>query len=180
MNRKIRFLAVVFLPIFLFGCHLGVNRMGSFWHHSESQDQAVNPAYAPAASSPFKIRVTDVWNDTHEVYDVDLIGLLWSELEFSLQKRGMLWSEGMEDKYFTLEVHITNYKKGGLPERLVPWYGDTVLSVQCTLKDGDRQLATFESKRKISFGNGTFTRAAWRKVFAETSEDLINQATHKL
>lgn len=179
MNRKIRFLAAVFLALFLSGCHLGLNRIGSLWHHSEDRVEAV-PQDTQVASSPYKIRVIDVWNDTHRVYDVDLIGLLWSELENSLKKRGMLWTQEMGGQYYTLEAHIVNYKKGGLPVRFVPWYGDTVLSVQCALKDGDRELANIECKRKISFSSGTFTRAAWIKVFSGASEDVIAQAAHKL
>jgi hypothetical protein len=166
MNRKIRFLAMVFFALFLFACHRG-------------HDEIIVGPYTPAISSPVKIRVADVWNDTHQVFDVDVIGLLWSGLDESLQRRGMLWSPEMGGQYLTLEAHVVNYKKGGIPERLLPWVGDTVLTVQCTLRDGDKQLATIESKRKISFGNGTFTKGAWRKVFAEVSEDVVAQAVRK-
>jgi hypothetical protein len=167
MNRKIRFLAMVFFALFLFACHRG------------GHDEIVVGPYTPAISSPIKIRVADVWNDTHQVFDVDVIGLLWSGLDDSLKKRGMLWSQEMGGRYYTLEAHVVDYKKGSAPARLLPWVGDTLLTVQCSLKDGDKQLASIESKRKLSFGNGTLTRGAWRKVFAEVSEDVIAQAVRK-
>jgi hypothetical protein len=166
MNRKIRFLAVVFLALFLCSCHRGTG-------------DVINGPYVPSISSPVKIRVVDVWNDTHEVFDVDVIGLLWGELDESLRKRGMLWNQQMGGQYLTLEAHIVKYKKGSMAGRLLPWYGDAVLVVQSTLKDGDRQLAAIETKHRISFGSGTFTRNAWRKVFSETSEDVVTQAIRK-
>lgn len=166
MNRKIRFLAVVLFALFLCACNRG-------------HDEVITGPYTPSISSPVKIRVADVWNDTHQVFDVDVIGLLWGGLEASLSKRGMLWSQEMGGEYLTLEAHIVTYKKGSMAGRLVPWAGDAVLAVQCTLRDSNKQLATIESKHKISFGNGTFTRAAWRKVFAEVSEDVVAQAVRK-
>jgi hypothetical protein len=166
MNRKIRFLAVVLFALFLCSCNKG-------------HDEIISGPYTPAISSPVKIRVTDVWNDTHKVFDVDVIGLLWSGLEESLKKRGMLWSPEMGEHYLTLEAHVLDYKKGSMAGRLVPYAGDAVLSVRCTLRDGGRDLATIESKHKISFGNGTFTRSAWRQVFWDVSEDVTAQAVRK-
>ena len=166
MNRKIRFLAVVLFALFLCSCNKG-------------HDEIISGPYTPAISSPVKVRVTDVWNDTHQVFDVDIIGLLWSGLEESLKKRGMLWSPDMGDHYLILEAHVLDYKKGSMAGRLVPYAGDAVLSVRCTLRDGSRELATIESKRKFSFGNGTFTRSAWRQVFWDVSEDVTAQAVRK-
>jgi len=121
MKRGIRVLAVVFFAFLLCSCHRG-------------HDEIITGPYTPAISSPVKIRVADVWNDTHAVFDVDVIGLLWSGLEDSLRKRGMLWSEQMGGQPFILEAHIVNFKKGNMAARLLPWAGDTVLSVECTLR----------------------------------------------
>ncbi len=93
--------------------------------------------------------MVDVSNDTHRVFDVDVIGLLWSGLEDSLKKRGMLWNAQAGGKPYTLEARVVEYKKGSIPGRLVPLVGDVVLKVTCDLRDGDRQIATVESKHKF-------------------------------
>ena len=102
MNRKIRFLAVVLCALFLCSCNKG-------------HDEIISGPYTPAISSSVKIRVTDVWNDTHRVFDVDVIGLLWSGLEASLKKRGMLWSPEMGDHYLTLEAHMSITRRAAWP-----------------------------------------------------------------
>ncbi len=168
MDGRLRFLAIISIAVLLFACHRG------------SRDDIIQGPYVPAISSPTKIQVVDVSNDTRQVFDVDVIGLLWTGLDESLRKRGMYWTKEAGGKLYTLEAHVVEYKKGIHPGRLVPKVGDTVLVVKCELKDGDRQVATIESKRKIGFGDMLLSREAWKAVFSEVAEDLINQATRKL
>lgn len=166
MVRITRFFAVVFCAFFLCSCGGG------------GDDIVIGP-YTPAISSPVKIRVADVWNDTHRVYSVDVIGLLWNGLEDSLRRRGMLWTPQMGGQPLSLEAHVVQFKPGGMAQRFIPLYGDTTLEVTCSLRDGDREIATIESKHKIAMGSGTFTRNASKKIFAEVSEDVVNQAIRK-
>ena len=63
-----------------------------------------------------------------------------------------------------------------MAERCVPRLGDTVVTVRLELSQGGRHIATIESKRKVTFGGGTFTRSAWKKIFEEVSEDVVQQA----
>lgn len=167
MKRNIRFFAVVCLALLLCACGRGRN------------DEIMTGPYTPAISSPVKIRVADVWNDTHQVFDVDVIGVLWSGLEDSLKKRGMLWVPELGGQPYTLEAHIVEFKKGSAPARLLPYVGDSVVSVRCDLSQGGTQIATIESKRKLAYGSATLTKAAWRKIFAEVSEEVISQAVKK-
>ncbi|MHC1726097.1 MAG: hypothetical protein AB9866_08855 [Syntrophobacteraceae bacterium] len=168
MNRSIRLFALVLFACFLCACSRG------------SKQDIQTGLSAPVVSSPIKVRVLDVSNDTHEVFDVDVIGLFWSGLQDSLRKRGMLWTPEMGGEPYILEAHVVKYKKGSMAKRMLPYFGDTLLVVKCGLRDGSREIATIEAKRKISFGGGTFTRAAWRKVFEEVSEEVISAAVRKL
>jgi hypothetical protein len=146
---------------------------------TKGEDLLAGP-YTPSITSPVKFRVVDVWNDTGQLFDVDVIGLLWNGLEKSLLQKGMLWTPQFSEKPYTLEAHVVRYKKGSFGMRLIPFSGETLLVVRCDLKDGDRVIATLESSRKFSFANGTLTREAWRKVFTEVSEDLVTQALRKV
>jgi hypothetical protein len=107
---------------------------------------------------------------------VDIIGLLWNGIDDSLKKRGMLWTPNAEGEPYMMEGHIVYFKKGGIVERCVPRLGDSVLTVRLELSQGGRHIATIESKRKVTFGGGTFTRSAWKKIFEEVSEDVVQQA----
>jgi len=172
MNRKIRFLlALVFIALFMFAC----NRRGTGDIHVAG-DTYMSPT---VVNSPYKARVAEVFNDTHTVYDVDIIGLLWNGIEDSLKKRGMLWNPKSEGEPYVMEGHVLYFRKGDMAERFVPYLGDTVLTVRVELSKGGTHLATIESKRKIAFGGGTLTRAAWKKIFEEVSEDVVNQAVKK-
>jgi len=168
MNKKIRFLAVLLCIVALFACSK---------RHKE--DLVIGP-YTPSISSPIKVKVTDVSNDTHKVFDVDVIGLLWTGLEDSLKKRGMLWNAQAGGQPYSLTGHVVQFKKGSAPGRLLPWYGDTLLEVRCELMDGSRSIATIEVKRKLSYGQATMTREVWKSVFTEVSEEVVMQALRKL
>ncbi len=168
MYGKIRLLPIILIAFFMCACS-----------HHRGQDIIAGP-YVPAISSPIKVRVAEVFNDTHRVFDVDVIGLLWSGLEDSLKKRGMLWNPQMGGTPYTIVGHVVEYKKGQMGARLIPRLGDTVLVVTCELKEGDRDLGTIEAQRKVTFGSNILSRAMWRQVFSEVAEDVITQVVKKL
>ncbi len=169
MNRKIQIFAIVCFVLISFACSRGKG-------NDVFVAQPSPPLPSTLTSSPYKVKVVDVSNDAHAVFDVDVIGLLWSGLEDSLKKRGMLWNEKTGGTPYTIEAHVVSYQKGSMGARWMPYAGDTSLVVKCEVKNDGRQIAALESKHKITFGKGTFTRGAWRKVFEEVSEDLVTQA----
>jgi hypothetical protein len=171
MPRKIGVLALVLIPLFMFECHKG----------GKGDIPAAGDIYKPkpVVVSPYKAKVSEVFNDTHKVHNVDIIGLLWNGIQDSLTKRGMLWTPDTEGEPYTMEGHVVYFKKGGMAERFVPLLGDTVLAVRVELSQGGRHIATIESKRRIAFGRGTITRNAWKKIFEDVSEDVVNQAVKK-
>ncbi len=138
MNRKIGLLALVFIALFMFACHRGGKG------DVRGQEDIYKPQ--PVVVSPYKVKVADVFNDTHKVFDVDVIGLLWNGIEDSLKKRGMLWTPNAEGEPYILEGHVVYFKKGGLAERFLPRLGDTVAAVRVELSQGGRHIATIESK----------------------------------
>jgi hypothetical protein len=171
MNRKIGLVALVFIALFMFACHKGGKG------DVRGQEDIYKPP--PVVVSPYKVKVADVFNDTHKVFDVDVIGLLWNGMEASLKKRGMLWTPNAEGEPYIMEGHVVYFKKGGMAERFLPRLGDTVLAVRVELSRGGRHIATIESKSKIAFGAGTITRNASEKVFDQVVEDVVNQAVKK-
>ena len=139
------------------------------------------PTPADIPVSNIKIRVMDVSNETHELYDVDVIGMMWSALEDSLRKRGMLWAPQTAGPPLTIEAHVLKYQEGSAWYRwILPPWGKTVLTTKCDLKDSGQVIASAESNKAITFGHKTFTIGAWRKIFAEVAEDLVSQLTRKL
>ncbi len=171
MRKKISLLALVFIPLFVFACHRG----------GKEDIKGENDIYTPkpVVVSPYKVKVAEVFNDTHKVFDVDVIGLLWNGLQNSLKKRGMLWTPNAEGEPYIMEGHVVYFKKGGVAKRFLPRLGDTVLAVRVELSQGGRHIATIESKSKITFGAGTITRDASEKVFDQVVEDVVNQAVKK-
>ena len=167
MHRKIALLALVFMPLLMFACHKG----------AKVDNDVYKPK--PVVVSPYKVKVSEVFNDTHMVFDVDVIGLLWNGIEDSLKARGMLWTPNAEGEPYIMEGHVVYFKEGGLAKRFLPRFGDTVLAVRVELSQGGRHIATIESKHKVTFGRGTITVNAWKKVFDKAVEDVVNQAVKK-
>lgn len=142
-----------------------------------SKEPAASSATGPPPNSPTKIRVIDVSNNTGELFDVDVIGLLWSGLDDALKKRGMFWTPNVPNPPLTLEAQVVKYKKGSAIARgmLVPYWGNTVLVAKCELKEGDRVIASAESKQTVSLGHGWVSAGAWRKIFASVGEELVSK-----
>lgn len=130
--------------------------------------------------SDIKIKVTDVTNDTRELFDIDVIGLLWDSLNEALRKENVLWVRGMETVPLKLEAHVVRYQKGSAWKRwLLPGFGSTVLVVKCELKDGDRLVASVEAQDKVSTGEG-LTIGAWKTIFVAVAEDVVREIHTKM
>lgn len=139
------------------------------------------PLSTPLAGA--KIKVGDVSNNTGQLFDVDVIGMLWNSLDLSLKKRGLLYEPGSPDSQetpLTIEAHITNYEKGNVLLRpCLPLWGRSVLKVRAELKDNGRVIASTEAQEKITLGSGTFTMEGYKKVFATVGEELVSQMLSK-
>ncbi len=166
MKRVVRVLGCCLMLFALLGCS------------SKSMEVVPGEATTPPVISSTKVKVIDVSNDTGELFDVDVIGLLWGSLDDALRKRGMYWTPDSPNPPLTLEAQVIKYKKGNVITRLclVPVVGNTVLVARCELKDGGRVIASAETKQTIAIGHGGFTIGAWRKIFGEVGEELVGKA----
>lgn len=128
-----------------------------------------------------KMKVVDVSNDTEELFDVDVIGMLWGALDQSLKRRDMLWPGEAAYAPYTIKASIIKYQKGSAWYRWVlPMWGKTYLTVKCDVVKDGRIYTTVEAQKDITFGDGTFTRGAWRKIFGEVAEELVQQIAAKV
>jgi hypothetical protein len=135
----------------------------------------------PPAVSNVKIRVVDVNNKTTELFDVDVLGMMWTALDNSLKKRGMFWTRESGEMPLAMDVSITRYQPGNAWIRpILPFWGKTVLAARCELKQEGRTIASAEAKKEISLGSDVFTRGAWQKIFAAVAEDLVSEVTRGL
>lgn len=165
MRRLICALLLILFSVSIWGC-------GSTSEQTE----------APYRQMPnIKMRVVDVTNSTSELFDVDVIGMLWSSLDVSLKRRDMLWPGEPAFAPYKVSAEILKYQKGSAWYRwCLPMWGKTYLTVKCEVSKEGRVITTVEAEKEITFGEGTFTRNAWRKVFAEVAEDLVSQIAAKL
>lgn len=143
---------------------------------SSNKRAALEDAPTAAVSQATAMRVLDVSNDTRQLFDVDVIGLLWNGIDQNLKARGLLWTGPASASPYTIEAHIVRYQKGSMWLRnILPMWGKTMLVVKCDLKKEGRVIASVESSHSISIGGGSLTFNAWRKIFAQVSEDIVNQ-----
>ena len=143
-----------------------------------SQPTTVDNPAVPYSS--VRIKVMDVSNESKALPDVDMIGLLWDALKEQLARDGMLWTKDWVGTPLLMEAHIVGYQRGDDIQRwLLPGFGSTKLAVRCEVKDGDRLVATVESKGSIGFGDGIEFRA-WKKIFAQVAEDVVRDLRGQL
>ena len=166
MVRKVLMTLVAIALVAAWGC-------GTARHSAKVESGA-------ALRPDVRIKVVDVSNDSKNLPDVDMIGLLWDSLKEQLHKETMLWTQDTGGTPLLMEAHIIKYKKGDDIERwFLPGFGSTVLSVRCDVKDGDTLVATVEVQRSIAYGDGIEFRA-WKKIFAKVAEDAVRELRTKL
>lgn len=144
-------------------------------------DITVDPDPRSIPQRDVKVRVVDVSNNTTELYDVDVIGLLWNAINDSLYRRGLLWMEEGAAPPLTLEARVQKFKKGHAVMRgVLPYLGNVELVVECDVKQGDSIIGTLQSKQTISYADEVFTREAWKRAFAAAGEDIANQISQRI
>jgi len=144
-------------------------------------DITVDPDPRAIPQRDTKVRVIDVSNSTAELYDVDVIGLLWNALNDSLYRRGLLWMDESEAPTLTVEARVQKFKKGHSVMRgVVPYLGNVELVVECDVKQGDTLVGTLQSRQSISFADEVLTKEAWKRAFSAAGEDLVNQISQRI
>lgn len=144
-------------------------------------ESTYSPPGAKFEHSGVKIKVSDVSNKTGELFDVDVIGLMWNALDVSLHRRALLWDPASGGTPMEVRAEIVEYQKGSIFLRnILPPWGKTSIRAKLHLVDQGRVVASSETEQTISVGNGPFTTEAWRKIFLQAAEDLINKIVRNL
>lgn len=154
--------------------------LSTFWGCAGRHEQlAATPK--PQQIPNVRIMVANVTNNTGQLFDVDVIGMLWNSLDQSLKSRDMLWTKNSPMAPLHLDAYVVKYQKGCVWYRCVlPQWGKTVLKVKCDLKQGNTVIASAESDKTFSVGNGTFTIGAWKKVFGDVAEELVTKLSQDI
>ncbi len=146
---------------------------------STKQEVVLEPA-TPSVSG-VKMWVSDVSNNTGDLFDVDVIGSMWGALEASLYERGLLWNGEAGVRPLEVRAEIVKYQKGNFFLRnVLPHWGKSTLEARCVVMDGDRVIASLDTSRTITLGQGSFKTNAWREVFKLAAEDFLNSIVAKL
>jgi hypothetical protein len=175
MKRNANMKRVIYVLAFclILGAFLGCR--------SKHDDLLGKPSIGPPVRQDVRIKIADVSNKTGELFDVDAIGMLWNGLEESLKGKGLLWSKTSSVPPLTLNAQIVQYKKGNMPMRaFLPGFGKTVLAVKCELLRDGQTVATAEARHSVSMGSGTYTIGAWKKIFGDVSQDVVEQLLKKI
>ena len=120
----------------------------------------------------FSINSVVAKNETGKSFEIDIESMLKEAVNEELSVQGLSNKEGLE---YELQVFIIQYKEGNAFGRwIMPGLGKTVLSVEAVLNDesGEAVLQS-QATRSIGAGGG-YTINAWKKVFNQVAEELVN------
>jgi hypothetical protein len=159
---------------------LGLLFVAALWLSGCGQAQHnVDFAQAFKPVSGTRVEVGQVTNDTGKTFEVDAVKMLTDAFVDRLQKNNLLWSGGQEHRLI-LSSKIIDYEQGNAFKRwLLPGYGSTVLKIEGELRDGQQIVATHHATHSVSFGGG-YTIGAWRTIFNDVAEEIVQQLAAKL
>lgn len=167
------------VALIAFICVLFLSGCGTVQH-----DAVFVSGYAPSPKATVVLgEVTDaapVIKRGNDHKDFDIAKAMREQLEAKLRESGLLTASGRTEGSLVLSVKIVDYEPGDAFKRwLMPGYGSTVLSVECTLHDGDKKVATVTARRTVDAGGG-YTIGAWQTIFGKVAEDIVSDLKKKL
>ena len=137
----------------------------------------LNPDFSPRPET--SIGIGTVTNATGQTFDVQIEDMFREALNDELKDENLL-STGADGHKLVLATKIVEYEKGNAFKRwLLPGWGDTVLSIQCDLMDGDRLVGNIEARRTIAFGGG-YTIGEWKRIFNRVAIDIVSDLREKI
>lgn len=137
-------------------------------------------------SAGTKIELGAVKNKTGIEFDVDVEKMLYEALTVSLKAKNIHWAGDVGPK-LVLATNIVGYAKGNAFERWASPFGlssvgrgSTALEIEVALYDAqNRQVGTATARRTVDFGGG-FTIGAWKRIFTNVSDDVVEKLAEKL
>lgn len=141
-----------------------------------------DPAWSPPAVA--RVRIGPIVDNApkekrKDVGNFDVSGELRAKLQEALNKGGIGGSSAGEADLVLLPK-IVDYDPGNALGRWVaPGIGTTTLSVECRLMQGEREVGTVSTLRKVE-GGGLYTIGQWRHIFDPVAADIADQLKKKL
>jgi uncharacterized lipoprotein YajG len=127
------------------------------------------------------IEVGDISKDINITDKVDVEKMMREALEDALAEKEMLHTKERSGKYYILNVKIKEYEMGNAFKRwLMPFYGSTVLNVECDIIDGSdgKSYSKFEHKQSIVAG-GLFSIEGWKTIFDAAATDIATEVERR-
>lgn len=161
--KKITYSLGIFVLMMMFTGCAGVGK----------HEFALNDQYVAKANT--KINIGAVKKNSSTMSDANIEQILKDAISEKLTQKELLWQQDINPK-LTLNIKILEYSEGNAYKRwLAPGagWGATSLLIKADLKDGDVLIGTGKATRSVSAG-GVGTIGAWKYVFTDLAEDLVN------
>ena len=143
-----------------------------------SQEAYFSPDFTPAKASKLTVgEISDVApkGNRGDLENFDTETELRNQLLLKLSESGMLSAQTAQPAPYVLNARITDYDPGSAAKRwLMPGYGATELSVECTVYEGDRKVGTIVARRTVEAG-GFYTVGAWKTVFETVADQIVEE-----
>ena len=121
---------------------------------------------------PYKLINIDASNKTGEVFENDIENMMKAALQNELK----LYSGSNEINESSIDVLITQYTEGNAFGRwLAPGLSKTILTVEASLKDNSGAIVMQSQVTRSVGAGGGYTIGAWKKVFDDVAEELVNE-----
>lgn len=164
MRKLILALVIVVMGVGVTGCS------------TKSSLEGLNPEIKIAQTAKFECgQVTDKSGFSPSGEDVQPASAMETALKAVLNK------EGLKGKDFRIDTTILAYSPGNAFARwILPGAGATKLQTESRIYDQSGSLvATLPVTRTIAAGGG-YTMGAWREVFQEVAEEIVNVLKEKM
>lgn len=138
-----------------------------------------------APQKGYRVRVADIVDQApvekrKSVKEFDVVGELRTRLSASIDKKGLGVPPQSASPQLSLTTRILDYDPGNAFGRwLSPGLGSTVLSVECKVFDGPREVGTVWSLRTVSYG-GAYSIGQWKEIFKTVADDVAGELKKKI
>jgi len=168
------------LRTFFIGSLLGILILSSVGCGSVRHVSKFEPEFLPKPDT--KIEVRSVLNETGKTFDFDVSKMFTDAIAQALDKEGLLYKGGSVSSQFLIESKLVEYEPGNAFKRwLLPGWGSTVLSVHVELKENPsgKMMGSVDARRTVSIGGG-YSIGAWKTVFGNLAEDVVDELKTKI
>jgi len=130
------------------------------------------------------IQVNKITNQSGKNFDIDVESILSNALTDKLLSEYLLYTN-KNNKPLLLNCKIIEYEPGNPLKRwLESAWGSPKITIQCDLYNGDKLIGTVDTSRRLISGTATvggeYSSQAWRIIFSDIAEDIIDKLKSKI